>query len=356
MRKYSMMWKAATAVAILLVALVGCSSDDTGKKEKSSGLMAEVIDSVAAAVAENIVDTPAVPVGETNAVELAVKKVVDETGLPPVNAIYVKGSLAYAGFNGGMLIYDLKDGEFSVTPIEEDIRAIAEHGDAVFAGGDELYEIDGAELIPVPEAVPGQINTLCSYGPSLMVGSTEGLFARNLIGLVPMLEDVDISALASAGEGLWIGTSGEGLYFFDDFDFNRRYLRRDTTLFDDVTALAYNHDHVYLGTPNGMFVYDGGRWETVDTVDGLPTSHVTSIDASGWVVYVGTTGGLSSYFDNTVTPVDRIGDFAVTAIARSGNRIIAGTEANGIILKVGPSIKTLVEPWQTGQELAAMIH
>jgi ligand-binding sensor domain-containing protein len=345
---------AAAALMALALGFVGCSADE--KADVSSGLVVEVIDSVASAIAQSIVDSQIVPVTETNTVELAVKTLQSETGLPPVNAIFVKESLAYAGFDGGLLIYDLKTGEYSVSFADENFRAVTEYGGAIFVGGDELYEVDGADLVPVAESVPGTINALCAYGPSLMIGSTEGLYARNLIGLVTMLQDVEISALTESDRGLWIGTAGEGLYQFDNFEFKRRYLQRDSTLFDDVTALAYNHRHLYMGTTRGMFVFDGGRWETVSTDDGLPTDQVTSIDASGWVVYVGTTGGLSSYFDNAVTPVDRIGSYAITAVGRSGNQVIAGTATNGIILKVGPSIKTLVEPWQQGDELAVMLH
>ncbi len=354
--KRTMVATIGAVVAVWLpLSFAGCSGDSDA--DVSSGFVAEVLDSVAAAVAENVIDTQPAPVEETLAVELAVKVEHTEAGLPPINDLLVWEELAYAGFDGGLLIYDLKSGDYSVTPVEEDLRAVVSHGGELFAGGETLYLIDGADLVPSEENVPGQMTDLCSFGPSLMIGSTEGLYARSMLGLVSLLEEVEVSALVADADGLWIGTAESGLYRWDGETYRRRFLSRDSSLFDFVTALDYNHRHLYLGTTTGLYIHDGGRWKTVSTEQGLPSNEITALDASGWVVYVGTGQGLSSYFDDQVTPVGKLGGYVITAVGRSGGRIIAGTAAHGLVLKVGPSVKTLVEPWRAGvDELALMIH
>jgi len=211
-----------------------------------------------------------------------------------------------------------------------------------------------AGLAPVEDEVPGQINALCSYGPSLMIGSTEGLFARSILGCVSLLEDVEVTALVADNDGLWIGTDGQGVYRWDGEEYSQRYLARDSSLFNHVTALAFNHNHLYLGTVNGMFVFDGGRWETVSTEQGLPNDVITSIDAAGWVVYVGTPDGMVSWFNQEINPVARMEGRTITSICRAGSRIIAGTDEHGLVIKTGPAIKTLVEPWKNeAAELAS---
>jgi ligand-binding sensor domain-containing protein len=316
----------------------------------------EVIDSVAAAVVENIVDTQVVDCPETLAIKLAVKEELVETGLPPVNDLLVEGSLVYAGFDGGLLIYDLKTQVFSVTPVEENLTALARHGGELFVGGEKLYRIDGADLIEVDEVAVGQINALLSYGPSLMIGSAKGLYAQTMLGCQSLTENVEISALVADNDGLWFATAGDGLFRWDGAKFKRRHLARDTSLFDNVTALDFNHDHLYVGTADGLYIYDGGRWQTVSTEQGLPAGEITALDASGWVVNIGTGAGLATYFENVVKTVDKMAGFRFTTLTRSGNRIIAGTAQQGLILQAGPSIKTLVEPWfNETEELAAMI-
>jgi hypothetical protein len=345
----------AAAIA-LMCALVGCSADESPNVD--SGLMAEVLDSVAAAVAENIVDSPVGPVEETLAVELAMTVDHTETGLPPINAMVVEGDMVNAAFDGGLLIYDLNTREYSVTPLDEDLRTVARHGGEMFVGGTRLYRVDGAALVATEEDIPAQITSLASFGPSLMIGTEDGLFARNILGCQSLLEDVSISAMvADANGGLWIGTDGDGLYRWDGERYRKRYLMRDSSLFDNVTALAYGHQHLYLGTTNGLYVHDGGGWRTLTVEEGLPSNQITAIDASSWVVYIGTVNGSASYFENQIKPIERLGAYVVTTLGRSKDRLIAGTAQNGLILKIGPSIKTLVEPWQpAGDGLASMIH
>ena len=355
MRKLMISTAILAGVMTAPLGMIGCADDSDA--DASSGFVVEVLDSVAAAVAQNIIDSQPGLAQETLAVELAVKKNHTDTGVPSINDLFVEGSLVYACFDGGLLIYDLKTGEFSVTPVDENLSTFAYHGGERFVGGEYLYRIDSTGLIPLADEIPGRITALCSFGPSLMIGSTEGLYARNILGRMSLLEGIEVSALVADGEGLWIGTAGDGLYRWDGERYRKRYLVRDSSLFDNVTALDFNHNHLYVGTPVGLYVYDGGRWQTITTEQGLPSNEITAIDAIGWVVQIGTCDGLATYFNNEVAPVDKMGGRVITSVRKAAGRIVAGTARHGLILKIGPSVRTLVEPWQEeAEELAAMVH
>ena len=178
-----------------------------------------------------------------------------------------------------------------------------------------------------------------------MIGTTKGLYSRDVLGTRVLFEEVEVSALATENEeALWVGTDGEGLYRWDGSDFKKRYLQRDSTLFDHVTAIDYNHAHLYLGTTEAMYVFDGGRWSTVGPDEGLPAGEVTSIDASDWVVYVGTTNGLASYFNREISPIERFTGDHIGAIEVSGRRIVVATADEGLVLKLGPAYRILVAP------------
>lgn len=352
-------------VALALFAFVGCGGNDD---PNSNGLVHQVLDSVTMAVVDKLetaqIRTPTVATadapadeGLTPAVDLAVTIENPPAGLPKVNDMLIDSVLVYAVYDGGLLVYDLESHDYTMTKVDENLQAIARHADEIFTGGDNLYRVEGAELIPVEARFKGEINELYGYGPNLMIGTTEGLFARNILGTISLLEDMNVSAIVEDYFGLWVGTSGQGLMHWNGERFKKRYLDRDESLFDNVTALAYNHNHLYLGTDEGMYVYDGGRWETVGLEEGLPSNRVTSIDASEWIVYVGTEGGLVSYFDNEVSRVHKLGDRSVSVVRVEGRKIIAGTDREGLILKSGPAVTTLVNPWQEQEAgLASLVQ
>lgn len=348
--------------ALAIFAFVGCSTDE---EPESTGIVHQVLDSFTMAVADNMdaanareaAGDTAADQAELPASDLAVALDNPPPGLPQVNDMLIDSTLVFAVYEGGLLIYDLESREYSMTAVDENLRTLARHAGDLFAGGTGLYQIEGAELIPVEAKFEGEINELYSYGPSLMIGTTNGLYARNILGTINLLEDMDVSSMVEDRFGLWVGTSGQGVYHWDGKRFKKRYLARDESLFDNVTALAFNHDHLYLGTDRGMYVFDGGSWATVSTEEGLPLNLVTSIDASGWVVYVGTPGGLVSYFQREVSPVSQLNDRSVSVVRVDGRRIFAGTGRDGLVLKSGPAVTTLVNPFEEQDgSMASLAH
>ena len=76
----------------------------------------------------------------------------------------------------------------------------------------------------------------------------------------------------------------------------------------------------------------------------MPSNVINSIDASDWMVYVGTDKGVFSYFDKNIYPVKKLEEAAVSSMKMLGQKLIVGTINDGIIMKSGQFVKTLVEP------------
>ena len=253
-------------------------------------------------------------------------------------------------FDGGVIVYDFENKSYSIIPSGEKLSSVALHEEKVYVGGANLYTINDSTLEKVDEEFEGVVTNLFSYGYRLMVGTECGLYSTGIFGHELLFDGITVSAITADEDGLWIGTQGEGLYRWDGERFRKRFLLRDSTLFDFVNSLAYNHQHLYVGTDKGLHIFDGGRWENLSAADGLPSDFVRDIDASQWVVYIATDAGVTSYFNGDFMPVDKLEDKNVSVVSVRKGRIIAGTDRDGILYKTNNILKTLVEPFEEPKE------
>jgi hypothetical protein len=331
-----------------IVTVVGCSSDSS---EEKTGAMSQVVDSLSATLAEGISRAAFASSEEPgdSLTDSLISRPADEMN----DEITVIRDLAdfvfddvrlYAVFDGGFVVYDFTSASPTVYETDDRLTAITWHLDELYLGGDHLYTFANGGLEPLDVEFDAPITELYSYGHRLMIGTENGLYERSAFGDGLLYDDVSVSAMVADETGLWIGTQGQGLYRWDGETFSRRYLLRDTSFFDFVNALDFKHQHLYMGTSNGLHIYDGGRWETFTEADGLPSTNVTSLDASDWVVIAGTDAGVASYFNRNILPVTKLDDRAVTAVQRRGRDLILATQYDGILVKEGNVIKTLVQP------------
>jgi len=347
MKKNSIFTLIAATMFAAVVALTGCSGGDS-KSEHKSSLANDVVDSISVAIADNFAqarlasaempaeadsdpaEALAAQAGSDDAFDFAALTVVDST--------------MYAVADDNLYIYDQRAGELTTVPAGAPLNAVVYHSGKVYVGGQSLFEVADKSIEPVEVPFNGEITTLFSHGYRLMIGTTEGLFAHSIFGNEGLFEGISVSAITAEDDALWVGTDGQGLYRWNGREFKQRYLYRDTSIFDDVNALDYNHGHLYVGTDEALYIFDGGRWETITTECGLPSNKINAIDASNWVVYIATDGGIRSYFNGDVMPVKKVNDAKATAIRVIGRQLFAGTTDRGLLLKTGPVVTTLVEP------------
>ena len=329
-RKFVVLF-AGALVVLLTVAMVGCGSDE---KKSQATIIDDVVDTVAATVATNLKEARVADAALPSADSIKVISLIGD--------MLIQDAKLYAAFDGGVVVYDFDAKSYTVAASGEKLNAVAVHQEKVYVGGTRLFTVEDAALQPVTADFEGEIESLHSFDDRLMIGTDNGLYATGAGGDEFLLGEVTVTAIASDPGGLWVGTRGDGLYRWDGDEFRRRHLRRDTTLFDYVNSLDFSHDHLYMGTPNGFHIYDGGRWETLTALDGLPSDNVTMVDASNWVVYMATDEGVISYFDGDFIPVRKLNEKPANAVRVYGRKVLAATDYDGILMKSGDMVKTLV--------------
>jgi ligand-binding sensor domain-containing protein len=334
MKKLLTIQNLGIAFMVAAMFLVGCSGDEP---KGQSGFVSQVVSDSVNKFVDNVV--------EASFATAPVPVVVDSNGtVSNVSDMVILDSMLYAVYDGGLVSYDFRNKEKAFIRNGEKLRAIAKYNDKIFVGGDRLYTYVDQKLEPSDFTVDGTIRSLYSDGARLFVGTNQGLYANSTIGMEKLMDDVSVNAIVSDNDGLWVGTDGQGLYHWNGDMFQKRYLLRDTSIFDVVNTIAFNHNHLYVGASTGFFVFNGGRWEQFTSLDGLPDDNVRAIDASSWVVYVGTDLGIVSYFDNSIDPVKRFETTVAAVIRPMGRKLIVGTESEGVVMRAGSFVKTLVEP------------
>lgn len=330
----------AVGVALFasLFLLVRCTAEGEPKK---ASIVDEVVDSLTAAVVESFTEAALVETTLT----------LDTTPEPePVKLIsqisdmVIVGPKVYAAYDGGVIVYDFPSRSHSTVWANERLEAVTVHEGKVYVGGAHLYRLNDSTLECLDDEFEGAITCLYSYGYHLMVGTEFGLYSESIFGRELLLDDANVTAMAADESGLWVGTKGQGLFRWDGENFRKRYLLRDPTMFDTVNTLDFKHQHLYVGSVNGLHIYDGGRWEIFTTLEGLPSNNVRTIDASAWVVYVGTDSGVVSYFNGDFMPIKKLEDKKVNVIRLRDRRLIAATDYEGILMKSRNVLKTLVQP------------
>lgn len=319
--------------------LYGCSEGDN---EGQFAAVKLAVDTAATKVAEDFVEaTFASVVVEENLVT-APEELTEKT--PGVNEILIFDSVLYAATNNGLLAYNFNDQSTGFIGDGKTFRSLTFHDGNLYVAGDRLYIIKDNILEPVALEFEGQITDLLSDSYRLLIGTDQGLISKGIMGEECLLDDVAITCMTFDNNGLWVGTDGQGLYRWDGDRFLKRHLIRDTSLFDYVYDIDFNHDHLFVGASTGFFVFDGGRWEHWTAEAGMPSNVVNSIDASDWMVYVGTDKGVISYFDKNLYPVRKFETMPADVVRLMGNKVIAADENGGIFVKRGYAVRTLIEP------------
>jgi hypothetical protein len=342
----------------LVIVMIGCT-DSNNKKLKTDSVTDTIIDEFVDTTFESIasdptkvssaVDTEPVP-GEVTA-----ETSIENPSGPAVYDMIIKDDCIYAIVDDGILVHNLVNGENLIIATDEPVGAILDLGEKILVGTSSIYTLDGDMLSgeDYDLNLTGSITALHRRSIDLYIGTTDGLYQLSIGGLRELAQDIHVSAITSDMHGgLWVGTAGDGLYRWDGDRFQKRYLRRDSTLFANVTALDYNHEHLYLGTDRGFFVFDGGRWQAYDLADGLPSEVITAVNAREWVIKVGTSNGPATFFNNEFKPMSRFVGISVTRIEKYDKRIIAATSNAGLLMSSSGLITTLYDQSTNAEPLA----
>jgi len=231
------------------------------------------------------------------------------------------------------------------------LNTILPLGDYRFAGGYGLYKLDSNYTMRVESSYPGEtVNTMMEFADGLLVGTDHGLWYHcnepfDETGCADTLlkSGIIVTALATDNNGLWVGTYGDGLFYFDGCTWQERYLKRDTFAFAFVNAIEYAAPYLWVGTDNGVWRYNGGKWAQMNVTDSSENYMVSSILTTPAATYIGTERGLLRYTDS-LRVVDSYEGMAIAGLCVSEKGVIVATRNNGIFTYNGK--EKIVSPEQ----------
>jgi ligand-binding sensor domain-containing protein len=278
-----------------------------------------------------------------------------------VNCTAVMDGKAVAGTDGGVFIYDPVDSSVELVSVhkgltDHHVLSILPVADSLYIGTTTgLYLRDEYGLVsPVAPELVAEITALACAGSDIYLGTTD----RGLVKVVGdeisvMMDKGNITAIQFGGGLMWAASDGEGLFYFDGVKWRKRYLVPDSTAFDHISSLGYKFNRLYVGTPEGMYVYDGGSWDLYDSDDGLLVCDVTSISFMEWKILAGTRDwGYYEIFEEWVTPIAWSEALEVTSIASDKNLVVVGTPGNGIYVAKDKKVDN-VNPGEDAIEIPA---
>ncbi len=343
-------------MAVAAIVIAGCSGDD---QSGSTPLAKRVFEDTAESIGNQMVDAAFAQNADTPAVKTEEIKLAEapEIDFNEVNDVIVFDSLLYAAYDQGLVIYNFNTKESTLLDNGQRFNALAFYDGELYAGGEKLYTVNGRDLTPADAEFEGEVTTLYSDSFRLLIGTKDGLFSKSPFGKEKLMDNVAINDLQFDNDGLWVATDGTGLYRWDGDKFQKRYLLRDTTIFDHVYDLAFNHDHLYVAGECGFFVFDGGKWEQWTAAEGLPATEARAVNADDWMVQVGTDKGMVAYFDKNLYPVKKLDTVEANVIRLLDKKLVVGTRQGEVLMKSGDFVTALIEqtePAVEGPEVFSM--
>lgn len=148
-----------------------------------------------------------------------------------------------------------------------------------------------------------------------------------------------ISAIAYDGVRgqLWFATYDDGLYLFQNERFVGINARTSDLASNRINCMTAASGRLYIGTPEGLSVYDGSKFKTYTKEKGLGTNNILSVLVDRFDVYLGTDCGLLKIYNDTVTQYPLKNSLSkgkpvrITCMEMIKNRLFLGTQHHGLI-------------------------
>lgn len=90
----------------------------------------------------------------------------------------------------------------------------------------------------------------------------------------------------------------------------------------ELTAIATTEEALLVGTSDGLYSFNGRRWQTLTDAEALPSTNILCLFARGGVIYIGTDRGLARFSGlqvASVAGVEQLPEGSVTAIGSKGH-------------------------------------
>lgn len=275
---------------------------------------------------------------QTNPVDTLIPQKPPQVYTPEIEGVFHQlGKLAvYAGNKLYTLERD-RVGWADPVSVELDVQALQLNcilfdKDQMIIGGNKLF-ITGEDYLEIYSEYDfdSPVNVILPFGEGYLVGTNHNLhfYAQGKEATI-FKEDILVTALAEDVGGLWVGTFGDGLWRFDGERWQRRYLIRDTSIFDFVSALVYNYPFLWVGTPSGIFRYNGGSWKQLFIDDSSEVYEVNCFLPLVFKTYIGTRQGLFIFANDSLRAVPDLENMQIISLFKDGGDIMVATRNSGI--------------------------
>jgi signal transduction histidine kinase/ligand-binding sensor domain-containing protein len=139
------------------------------------------------------------------------------------------------------------------------------------------------------------------------------------------------SVLADDQQRVWAGTSGEGLFCFQSYNFQP--VPEAAKIGPQIFSLFQSRDgKIWVGGQNGLDSFDGKNWNFFSTSDGLPPNPVRAIaDDTNGNLWIGTDGGgLFSLRDGKISTANAPAKDISCLWLDADNALWVGTSSHGL--------------------------
>ena len=229
-----------------------------------------------------------------------------------------------------------------------EVRAcVGFNGETYLATSGGLVALDGGDAVrrryTTMDGLPeNDLTALAVFRDRLFIGTAgAGLIAFDGDGFTGYRFEkpkaARVSVLRATDTELLIGTLDGGLFEYDGERFSRRLNSATGADFSRVTALLDLDSRLYIGTQDrGLYVWREAHIDHLDTNAGLPSPHVTALEAlpssfeeSGVVAAATDFGVVAIGEDNEVRSISNQPN--VSSLAVSGGRVWAGLFTGGML-------------------------
>ncbi len=266
---------------------------------------------------------------------------LDSLPFEDVRDVHLDEDRALLATAGGVIEFFLADSSFAIYSyphglLTYDCYAICPYGDNILVGAsDGVYLINAIGVIePVWVEINDTVTTIKCFNGCYYVGTRhDGLYEINGELVANILPDKSIVDVSDNMFALWVSTEQDGLLYYDDKGWHQRYLANNPNAFVEVTALESAFDKLFVGTPRGLFVFNGDSWKHYDSLDYLFEPRITALAAGKSYVYIGTESeGVFAYYDGWISSLDWSDDLFVSSIDIHDGRYLVGLSKGGAIL------------------------
>ncbi len=274
----------------------------------------------------------------TSLEDLALLDSLDFGDVRDVELDYDRAILATAG---GVLEFFTDDSSFAIYSypqqlLDFDCYAVLTLNDDIFVGTSSgVYQIDPLGIVqPVWPEINDTVTTLENSEGFILVGTrNNGLFEVCENTITQLLENKHVIDVSDDQFALWCATEEDGLLYRDDNGWHKRQLLSNPNAFDEVTVLESAFGRLWVGTPNGLFIYNGDNWDRIDSTEYLFEQEVIALAAGKSYMYIGTAKeGVFAYYNGWLSPLDWSDNFPVHSLAVYDGTYLVGLDKGGALL------------------------